>query len=387
MKRKLFYILGSIVGGTLLLASCNAKEDSYTIRIIDIDGKEISSKVVSGTNLYDTLALNFNVEASDSAFGHYITSIDNSIVDSNYYLAIYKNSLYSEVGVDSIEVKSNDIIDFKVECFNTSFDKYDLLVDKALYNYAKNKLQNKLNSYKDYSTSFPWELALVNLMKENNYDKVFNTNGLNDEYKESLEKANVNELQGTSFGKWYYGAKALNLDLNNFKESYKNYLENQTEYEDYKEYEYPFTLSIAKDLELQSYVSKNIINTTYKATMEASGISWMYTGLASYKTFTKEELDASLTLDRLNDIYVSFKDVAVSSYILAYTANNINPRKVIIEDSKDLIAYLFDNYYDEEKFCFNVEESQNDYSSNQIYASLVAYKIQRDKEKAANIFE
>ena len=415
MKRKLFYILGSIVGGTLLLTSCNegeslkdnkdentidtnsneneakdnSKEDSYTIRIIDIDGKEISSKVVSGTNLYDTLALNFNVEASDSDWGHYITSIDNSIVDSNYYLAIYKNSLYSEVGVDSIEVKSNDIIDFKVECFNTSFDKYDLLVDKALYNYAKNKLQNKLNSYKDYSTSFPWELALVNLMKENNYDKVFNTNGLNDEYKESLEKANVNELQGTSFGKWYYGAKALNLDLNmnNFKESYKNYLENQTEYEDYKEYEYPFTLSIAKDLELQSYVSENIINTTYKATMEASGISWMYTGLASYKTFTKEELDASLTLDRLNDIYVSFKDVAVSSYILAYTANNINPRKVIIEDSKDLIAYLFDNYYDEEKFCFNVEESQNDYSSNQIYASLVAYKIQRDKEKAANIFE
>ena len=361
-------------------------DDFYTIRIFDIDGKKISEKNVLGDNFYNVLKNNFNVVDSNTDWGHFITSVDSSIVDSNYYLALYKNGSFSEVGVDTIEVKNKDIIDFKVECFNTSFDKYDLLVDKVIYSYAKDKLQNKLNNYNNYS-SFPWELVSVNLMQKNNYDSIFNTDSLKEEYKESLINTNVNELTGTNFGKWYYGARACNLDNSLFKEAYKSYLEKQTEYGMYMEYEYPFTLSIAKDLGLESFVSNDLINTTYKASMEASGIAWQYTGLASYKKFTKEELESELTFERLNDIYVSFKDVAISSYILAYTANNINPRDILIKDSKDLIEYLFDNYYDEEKFMFTIEESDNDYSSNQIYSALMAYKVLRDKKKAANIFE
>ena len=107
----------------------------------------------------------------------------------------------------------------------------------------------------------------------------------------------------------------------------------------------------------------------------------MYTGLASVEDITDklsnlkyEYLDNSLS-----------KDVSLSSYLLPYAACNANPRKT--SEDKDLIQILFDEYFDESTMKFTTEASASDYSSNQIYAALVAYKISRDLNKACNLFE
>jgi hypothetical protein len=72
--------------------------------------------------------------------------------------------------------------------------------------------------------------------------------------------------------------------------------------------------------------------------------------------------------------------------LMAYAANNYNVRDYDFYESNDIIEYLFDNYYDKETKNFTIEKNDGDISSSQIYAALMAYKIQRDQKKAVNIF-
>jgi hypothetical protein len=58
----------------------------------------------------------------------------------------------------------------------------------------------------------------------------------------------------------------------------------------------------------------------------------------------------------------------------------------MIEENTDIIKYLFDNHFDSENYQFDMEKAERDYSSNQIYASLMAYKVQRDKGTGVILF-
>ena len=79
---------------------------------------------------------------------------------------------------------------------------------------------------------------------------------------------------------------------------------------------------------------------------------------------------------------------SIANILFPLVAMNKNPRDFALDESNtDLIKYLFDNCYDKEEMVFETEKlGTGDYSSNQIYASLMAYKIQRDQKKAVNIF-
>ena len=63
--------------------------------------------------------------------------------DEKLAVAIYENGIAASSGVESLVVYEKDVFEFKVECWNTLdsgyglFDKYDILVDKAIYHYAK----------------------------------------------------------------------------------------------------------------------------------------------------------------------------------------------------------------------------------------------------------
>ena len=403
MKKKLLgiFLAFSIV---LTAASCgkNPKkgattttgDSKYTIKVIDFDGSSVQ-KEVSLTD-YPTLEAglkgNFDVASSGEGANLFITSVNGSLTDSYWSLMLYKNGQMASTGVGSISVSAGDVFELKNECWNTlefggTFDSYDVLVDKAIYSYAKNTLQGKIADYKTV-TMIPYELLGIKMMSDNGYSQsLFNANGLASDYKSAIEAYDLSTLQGANFAKYYFGARAITNDFSSFKELYGSYLEGINEYN--SEYELPFTLTFAHDLGLDSKIKESVKNPTYRADFQwgTDGLAYQLTGLAMYNELQDSEF-LPFTLDNAKKVetWNGYLDVTLSLFLLPYAASNKDARSLIIKDDKDIIKYLFDNYYDVNTSKFAAETKEGDGSSCQIYASLMAYKIQRDKKKAVNIF-
>ena len=388
----------------LSLASCNKKEEvvkseKYSIEVVDIDGAKLLEReiIISNNSLLDDLKTTTTVEGSNGQYGYTIKSIDGSIVDPNYYVAIYENDKYADTGIDGLKIDNGDKFKFQVECFNTkasgygTMDDTDILVDKILYSYAKTQMREYLGKTKDYTKDSLakadyWSFILNELMIENNYDKnVFNYKDVPANVKTDLSSYDVTKLSGAQFGKYYFAAKALGVDLNgNFKTAYQNYLNNIPEsYEAYKEFEYPFTLGISKKLDVTSANFNTVVNTTYRASTEfgIDGLAWQLASLAQFKDLTKAELQAFEAKDYGNSISTALA-------LLAYASIGENPRKDEYKNNgKDLVEILIENYYDsgDKVIKYNKDESTNA-NTPQIYASLAAYKVARDSGKKVSIF-
>lgn len=404
MRKKL---LGS-AALVLALASCNPKGVAvkrYSIEVVDIDGEKIyeNSFNNTGDKVLEDLNRDTTVTGYDSQYGYTLTSIAGSVIDSNYYLAIYENDVYSSTGVDGLVIDDGDKFTFKVECWNTissgygAFDETDVLVDKIIYSYAKNQMKDYLKKTNTYTATGGfynevfgqadyWSFLANNLMIENGYDKnVFNYNAVPASVKSDLEAFDVSTLSTTQFGKYYFAAKGLGVDLTiGFKTAYQGYLNNlPEEYPVYGEYEYPFTFGIAKKLDVTSANLNSLVNTSYRASTEygIDGLAWQIASLAQFVNLDANELAAFEAKDYGNAISTALA-------LLPYAALNESPRKEEYKkNGKDLVEILIENYYDSSNnyIKYNNTEGLNS-NTPQIYASLMAYKVSRDSGKAAYIF-
>jgi len=410
MKKKLIIGALSLFLG-LSLASCDKKEEpkveseKYSIEVFDIDGEKLLEREIikSSNSLLEDLKTTTTVEGYDSQYGYSLTSINGSIKDPNYYLAIYENGEYAQTGIDGLKIDNGDKFKFQVECFNTkasgygTMDETDILVDKIIYSYAKNQMKEYLAKTGTYTAEAGWDNSAFgaadywsfifnDFMIENNYDKnVFNFKDVPANLKTNLEAFDVTKLSGAQFGKYYFAAKGLGVDLNgNFKTAYQNYLNNLPEtYDVYKEYEYPFTLGISKKLNVTSANFNSLVNTTYRAdtSFGIDGLAWQLASLSQFVELNKNELRAFEAKDYGNAISTALA-------LLPYAAIGENPRsEEYKKDGKDLVEILIDNYYDSANkiIKYNNEELTNA-NTPQIYAYLAAYKVARDSGKKVSIF-
>jgi len=368
-------------------------ETAYSIEVIDIDGEILGGKVFT-VNEFDTvweaLKENFVVSYTESEYGPYISSINNSVVDNNYYISIYENGVAASTGVEGLVIDNNDEFKFVVECWNTVssgygvLDEIDVLVDKAIYYYAKNYMVDYLSSQTSYTGSSYWTFMALNLMIQNGYDQnVFNVNSVSEEFINNLNSVDVTTLSGANIGKYYYTARLLKEDLSEFKTFYQDYITN-TISTNYSEWTTPFIASPAYSLELESEKLSTLINTEYLAgtAWGADGISWQVASLQLYNKYDEQILSNFPTKD-----YNGGTSTAI--VLLPYAALNVNVRNAEFEvDGLDLIEILMNTYYDEELTLvkYATTDTGVNMSTNQIYAGLMAYKVQRDLGIAANIF-
>ena len=311
---------------------------------------------------------------------------------------IYENGEMTSTGIEQLEINSGDVFELKEECWKSvelygSYDSYDILVDKAIYNYYENVLPKKFKSLTAPESNTFWdEMAMYKIF--NSIDNAGNPKYLSaldylefgGEYIDYLTNMDVSSLSGNDLFKYYYSLRLHSDDFNNLKTQYQSYLSTLTTYPAFGEFSIPFHTGAAKSLGLD--LDDAIKNTTDRAdtTYGPEGLAWELAGLACYNTLTKADL-SGLTIDALNNEYVSSKDVALSTYMLAYAASNVSFRELKDSNGVDAIKYLFDNFYDLNTMKFDTEKLSNDMSSNQIYAALVAYKLQRDLGYAQNLFE
>jgi len=89
------------------------------IELIDIDKNIISEKthpLESNDTLFKILDTNYEVLYEVSAYGKFLTKIDNLVApkDGSTFIRIEINGEISTVGVDGIKLKNNDTITFRI---------------------------------------------------------------------------------------------------------------------------------------------------------------------------------------------------------------------------------------------------------------------------------
>ena len=366
---------------------------NYTIKVVDIDGEELANKKYSTKDyatVLDALKNDLNAVTYASDYGTSITSIAGSIVDSNWYLAISENGTYASTGVDGLVIDDGDVFEFTSTCWNTkdsgygTMDDVDVKVDKIIYSYMKSYFKDLCKASADYSTGDYWTLMAITMMANNGYDaNLFNVNNFPETYKASLEVSDFSSFEGAIWGKYFYGARAFNKDLTAFKEAYITYMTNTiTKDTAYSEWSTPFYLSPAKYLNVSTESITTLSTTTYRAGSEwgLDGWNWEMTNLSLFNTFTLADLTETKAVDQGNG-------TSQALMLLPLAANNINARTVEA-DGVDIVEILINNYYDEtlKLVKWSKDDTGVNYSTNQIYASLMAYKAQRDSGKAVNIF-
>ena len=363
----------------------------YTINVYDVDGELLGTKNLSTENyptVLDALNNQFTTVSSQTTYGTSISSINGSIVDANWYLALYENGEYASTTVDGLVINDGDVFDFKSECWNTkasgygAFDEYDVLVDKIIYHYAKTYMQDMIKADTTFSSSDYWTYMAINMMANNGYDKsVFNANVATEELKESLKVTDFSSFKQADWGKYYYTAKVVDELSEEFLTAYKNHVETALpeEFGAYGEYSIPFEIAPAAALDYKSNNLSAIVATDYKASTEygLDGLAWQVTALQLFDKYDKTILSDFPIAEQANG-------TSTAIILMVYAAMNESARG----ESADLIKILLDKYYDETLKLVKVEleDDKVNYSTNQIYAALMAYKAARDNVKAVNLF-
>ena len=373
------------------------KEDpviaNYTVTVKDIDGEvlidSLKLSTLEGSNsiVSDIENAGYEVRGEDSDYGFFVKSIAGSVIDSNYYLAFNVNGEPAEVGASSYEVKDGDVIEFEVQCFNTvdyggQLDETDILVDKIIYSYLKNQLPNCIKNDTTYASSDYWTYMTINALTANLYDFSYDQSIIKADLKDSIENADLSTLSGANYGKYYWTAKALGYDLSSFKEVYQEHINSIST--EYKQYVTPFEVAPAYGLGVTSENLTTLIKDAQMASTQfgIDALAWQVASLAPYNKYNYTMVNFLNTRSESNCTSNALQ-------LIGFAALNVNPRESDYEvEGVDLVEYIIDNFYDETTNLVKVYKTDEgtNMSTNQVYAGLVSYKIQRDKQKAFYLF-
>lgn len=366
---------------------------NYTVTVKDIDGEvlidnlELSTTEGANSIVEDIEKAGYEVRSEDSQYGLFIKSIAGSVIDNNYYLAFSVNGKPADVGASSYEIKNGDAIEFEVQCFNTveyggQLDATDILVDKIIYSYLKNELPNCIKNDTTYLSSDFWTYMTINALTANLYDFSYDQSIIKADLKDSIEKADLSTLSGANYGKYYWTAKALGYDLTSFSEVYKEHIDSIST--QYSQYVTPFEIAPAYGLDLTSDNLKTLVKDAQLASDQfgIDGLAWQIAALAPYDKYNYTMLNL---VNKRNESNCTSNALQ----LIDFAALNVNPRSSDYEvEGVDLVEYIIDNFYDETTNLVKVYKTDEgtNMSTNQVYAGLVSYKIQRDKQKAFYLF-
>lgn len=376
----------------ILLVGCsNDNSITYKLEIIDIDGRSLGSYKIKTDNpnsFFDDLKNKCDVKYEDSTYGAYLTQINDSIIDDNYFLAIYENGTQALVGVEGIVIDNNDEFKIVVENF-TNFDDTDLLVDKIVYGFYKNaKELYKNQSYCDY-----YLIASFDKLIDLGYD--LDLSFLNDNIKNSFKNLDYSNMSMTDLFKNAVSLSALDMDLTQIKESIlnKNYASGNQEYSEGINALY-YCLMNKLDTKPNNYSTFTSYFNDYIKNPTVGDSAFMashaFTYIPDFSEYKELYITKQLSIftDKGVDSYgfgVSAASTAQAIIAFCNIGENIRDTKYQINNTdmvKALLTYFEDDYtvlgYDgKTDLLFNTPQA---------VSALMCYKALRDKKVVVNIY-
>ncbi len=389
MKRIYFFCIGIL--SIFFFASCTSEVSiHYTIDIIDIDGENIGSynvKTKDKSSFFDDLKKKCSVVYEESEYGPFIKQINHSIMDSNYYLALYKNDKLSEVGVSSITVDEGDHLKFIVENFK-NYDQIDIKVDQVVYGFYK-KAEELYKNIDSIDCSL-----LMAYKKLIDFDYNIDMSFVPASFKTSLENIEYKELTRNDFFKIAMCKYALQQDLSCAKEIIleKNY---DVLYGNYVSTMNAFLYCLMCLLEVkpdhlsafENYLKDYMKNPELgdSGCMTCSALS-LFKEFDSYKESFISLQKTSFTEQGV-DLGYGANACSTAQAVIAFCNMNEN-----IRDEKykingiDMIEALLT--YVEEDFTVLGYDGKTDlyFNTPQTLSALMCYKAVRDRNKAVNLY-
>ncbi len=408
ISRIILSVVASLLIATLMVCFVACGEQppatqpqiAFAVKVVDIDGETLVDENITAKKnekLFDILNSKYQVKSTNTEqFGNYVTSIASSIVDPNWGLMIYENGALASTGIDGIVLDDNDNFEFKVECWNTTgngfggtMDSVDVDVDKTIYKFMKTACKTLFSARTTFqgSENFQhWLDMAVYMMKANGYDSSIFKSVANEQLEQSLKDADLSTLSGADWGKYFYSARLLDKDMTSFKTAYQAHVNSLSG--NFSEWVSPFELSFAKGIDVSSEALTKLIDKTPKFTSVSwgpDGAVWGNTCLSIYKTFNATDFD--FISEKAN--YGNITSTALP--LMLYSANNMKIREIQSSLEFDTVELLFANYFDESSGLLLRDASKpitdsSNFSVNQVYASLMSYKVQRDLNKSVNLF-
>ena len=385
-----------------------------TLKVIDFDGEVLfDGEVQAGDTLYNVITSTKGIEtvSSEGQYGHFLQSINGTIMDDpNLSLMIYENDEPTMDGVDGLIVDDGDVFEIKNEFWKGShYDGVDVLVDKTIYTYVKSIFKEATQNTTSFKGSTFWEYLLSNLAIENGYDvSLFNVREANDDLLEEVNNYDYSTIgykdgvasEVAEFFKYYYtalGIGGFDVEIDStddkiadFKAALKTYADaNITNEYEYNQYSSPFILSILNKLDINKDTLKTIAQGTDKLDVERE--EWgNYTDQLAWQVLTFDAIQGDeckfdkTVLNTLNVRDDDFNAASLAASVAAFAALGENPRDEKYEiEGEDIIENIMTNFYDETSGLLKVyknDETIPNFSTNQIYTYLFAYKISRDRQ-------
>ena len=337
-----FVFLFLVMLFTITLICCEKEDEKIkiSINVFDLDEEMIGSKEIITTenaNVLDLLKENFKVESTTSQYGEYLNSVNDSIIDPNYYLAIYENNELTSTGISELKANDGDVFDIKDICWNTEFDEIDILVDKTIYGFMKKYTKEILENSKEY---FDYYLtSAIITMNQNGYN-AFSFDELDKDkalaIKETLEKKDWTSESVNNLMKGMITLIALDGNLANIKEQVNNI---QT----YNEW----LLVCTKYFDIT-----NEYLTNYVDSLEQSNGGDEYSLMTIvpkqlYKDMGKNSIETAFTKSSENGIDSVYgndnygcNSATTALFDMACISQGINPREKKVNDT-DMIEALF----------------------------------------------
>ena len=407
-------LLSTLLLGGLFLVGCSKEVPSasssepstsssteqivnYKLKVVDLDGEVLLNKDLTTTNnksLFQDINRESTLESDAGDFGHFLVSINGSIKDSNYSLAIYKNGEYSMVGVDDVVLSNNDEIVIKNECWNTvgngfggTMTETDILVDKIIYSsYKKFK-----EIYKD-STYIPYDAVFAYSSLEKNGFPVVAKNIFPDSIKANYDIVDYSTLDLNSTFKTAITLYALKKDMTEMKQFITNSTFDLSQ--PFSETSACYTYDV---MQLLGVTASNIADYTTlfnNITLAGNETSCMCVSalqrlvgydFTNFKAAIKQgitEAGFSYTMNYGGVDYTTCNASSTAQAIIALTELQVDLNSAEYKaNNKSLIDALL-GYYDNEKGLFFDYEGDTynlSYAEPQAIAALTSYKILRDK--------
>lgn len=390
-----------------------------SLKVVDFDGSVVfDGEVQAGDTLFNVLSNTTGIEFvyADTQYGHKLLSINDSIMsDYNLSLMIYENGQFGD-GVDILSVDNGDIIEIRNEFWNTKssgwgmYDDIDVLVDKTIYTYVKSVFKKATQNTTSFKGSTFWEYLLSDLAIKNDYDvSLFNVREANDDLLEEVNNYDYSTIgykdgvasEIAEFFKYYYtalGIGGFDVEIDStddkiadFKAALKTYADaNITNEYEYNQYSSPFILSILNKLDINKDTLKAIAQATDKLDIARSEEWGNYTDQLVWQILTFDAIQGDeckfddTVLNSLNVRADEFDCTSLAASVAAFAAFGENPRDKKYEiEGEDIIENIMTNFYDETSGLLKVNKNDEkipEFSTNQIYAYLFAYKVARDHQ-------
>jgi hypothetical protein len=381
MKKILLVVV--LLLGFITIAGCTTddEKDAFIVEVVNLDGDIIISQSItfdseSTIDLIELIDEAVGLDYTEFSFGTFINGIGGNYpteygVTYNYYFSLFVDGVSSDVGLDQVVVTDGTKISF-IEV--TLLDETDLEVDRLIELFIDTYVDDYLsNTMAEHHVA-----AAIHQLHVKGYDVPALSNWISNPASLLARDTISNAMKTTIY------ETIFSLD----QAATKTALQGFTPSNHYESVALLTAYSLIEDSDIIINQLISQVISTFPTYMDSDFAGMAMLSIAPYHAVLQVDAAKDSYIDYIQDnltatgvtAWGNSNSSSTAAVILGLVAFGINPRGEDFQtDGVDLIEALL-LYSDEGAFKWTIDSETPDlmFSTPQVFAALVAYKLYRD---------